>query len=239
MHPSLKCETLSSLPPGSVIGTSSLRRSAQLKRRFPALKITDIRGNLNTRLSKLDKSDTYSAIILAAAGVIRMGWEHRITEYLDPQEHMFAVGQGSLGIECRKDDADMIRIISSLSDRDSLIRCLCERAFMKKLEGGCSVPIAVNTWFTGRVLHLRGGVYSLDGSECLEAEDDADCDDHRNDHDDDNGEADSLEEHVCIVSPSMTSQLLRRVTSLGENVAEQLLNMGATQILEKVRNAKN
>uniref|UniRef100_A0A6Q2ZCY9 hydroxymethylbilane synthase n=1 Tax=Esox lucius TaxID=8010 RepID=A0A6Q2ZCY9_ESOLU len=145
LHPKNSGLTLDSLPDGSVIGTSSLRRAAQLKKRFSHLEFKDIRGNLNTRLKKLDEKEDYSAIILAAAGLKRMGWETRISQVLNPEDCMYAVGQGALAVEVRARDSDILEMVSNLHHPETVLRCIAERAFLRRLEGGCSVPVAVHT----------------------------------------------------------------------------------------------
>jgi len=135
-------ETLRDLKEGSVIGTSSLRRSAQLLAARPDLKIKWIRGNIDTRLQKL-KNEDYDAIILAAAGLSRMGWsEEVVTEYLDPSNCLPAVGQGALAIECREDDHELKEMLLKLNDVKTELSVKAERAFLHEMEGGCQVPIA-------------------------------------------------------------------------------------------------
>ncbi|KAJ3208386.1 hypothetical protein HDU67_006770 [Dinochytrium kinnereticum] len=167
MAPKWKGKTLAELPAGSVIGTSSVRRSAQLLRRFPGLQFQDIRGNLNTRLRKLDAEDSpYAAIMLAYAGLARLGWHDRISEILPHSTMLHAVGQGALAIEVRQNDPMTLALVSPLTDRNTLLRCSAERAFMRRLEGGCSVPLGV--WSEvrdGGEVYLKGGVCSLDGQE--------------------------------------------------------------------------
>lgn len=155
-------KTLATLPPGAVIGTSSLRRLAQLRHHYPHLTFKDIRGNLNTRLRKLDEGG-YDAIILAVAGLQRMGMGDRIHEILPPNISLHAVGQGALGIECRSGDEDILNLLSVLSHAPSTARCLAERAFLRELQGGCQVPIGVNTTLADGSLILTGLVASLDG----------------------------------------------------------------------------
>uniref|UniRef100_A0A8C9XQI4 hydroxymethylbilane synthase n=1 Tax=Sander lucioperca TaxID=283035 RepID=A0A8C9XQI4_SANLU len=145
LHPKHIGKTLETLPDNSVIGTSSLRRAAQLKKRFSHLEFKDIRGNLNTRLKKLDEKADFAAIILAAAGLRRMGWDNRISQILGPEDCMYAVGQGALAVEVRARDADILEMVSVLHDPDTVLRCIAERAFLRHLEGGCSVPVAVHT----------------------------------------------------------------------------------------------
>ncbi|CAG8780228.1 15997_t:CDS:2 [Racocetra persica] len=172
----LIAKSLEDLPKGSIVGTSSVRRSSQLKRTFPDLIFQSIRGNLNTRLAKLDSPDgQYSALILAAAGLIRLGLKHRISQILPPNIILHAVGQGALAVECRDDDIHIIELLSVLEDKDTKLRCTAERSLLKALEGGCSVPIGVNTNFIEgkegkRMLRLEGLVAQLDGSKIIRAE---------------------------------------------------------------------
>jgi len=134
-------QSLSDLPAGSVVGTSSLRRRAQLKHFYPNLQIKDLRGNVNTRLKKLDDGE-YSAIILAAAGLKRLGFDERITSLLSDEESLPAVGQGIVGIECRDDDAPLKELLRSLNSHESEVCITAERSMNRVLDGGCSVPIA-------------------------------------------------------------------------------------------------
>jgi hydroxymethylbilane synthase len=166
MHESHKDKTLATLPEGSVIGTSSLRRLAQLRHHYPHLAFKDIRGNLNTRLRKLDEGD-YDGIILAVAGLIRMDMGDRIHEILLPDISLHAVGQGALGIECRTGDEEILKLLAVLSHGPTTARCLAERAFLRELEGGCQVPIGVNTVLDGDSLTLTGLVASLDGQRII------------------------------------------------------------------------
>jgi hydroxymethylbilane synthase len=161
-----KDKTLATLPAGAVIGTSSLRRLAQLRHHYPHLTFKDIRGNLNTRLKKLDDGG-YDAIILAVAGLQRMDMGDRIHEVIPSDISLHAVGQGALGIECRDADEDILEILSVLSDASTTVRCLAERAFLRELEGGCQVPIGVNTSIDGDTLILTGMVASLDGQRMI------------------------------------------------------------------------
>lgn len=163
----IKATNLEELEKDSIIGTSSLRRTAQLARTHPHLKIESIRGNLNTRMLKLDELNKFSAIILAQAGLQRMGWEDRISKVLNCSEMMYAVGQGALAVECRENDVETLKLLEPLHCPQTLLRVLAERSFLRTLEGGCSAPVAVSTKLTPidnrYMLHLKGGVWSLDG----------------------------------------------------------------------------
>lgn len=161
--------SLYDLADGSIVGTSSIRRSAQMKRNFPRLKFESIRGNLQTRLAKLDDPNgKFSCIILAVAGLKRVGLGHRITSALDAPEMYYAVGQGALGIEIRTGDEKAMKLLAKINHKESYLRCLTERALMRTLEGGCSVPIGVHTFFAGEILKFKGIVVSVDGSEAVE-----------------------------------------------------------------------
>ncbi|KAK3107643.1 hypothetical protein FSP39_019051 [Pinctada imbricata] len=164
MHPSNKGKHLEDLPDGSVIGTSSLRRASQLARKFPRLKFENIRGNLNTRFRKLDEDDKYAAIVLAEAGLYRMGWSDRVSQVLKSDICMYAVAQGAMAVECREGDELTIGLLSQIHDPNTTMQVVAERAFLRKLEGGCSVPVCVDTEVTETQVRLTGGIYSIDGS---------------------------------------------------------------------------
>ena len=170
MHAKNKDKTLATLPEGSVVGTSSLRRLAQLRHHYPHLTFKDVRGNVITRLEKLD-SGQFDCLILAAAGLGRLGLADRIHELIDPSISLHAVGQGALGIECREGDAEVLASIKVLEHRPTSLRCLAERAFLRTLEGGCQVPIGVNSRFDddGKLV-LTGMVASLDGLQLIRDE---------------------------------------------------------------------
>lgn len=153
---------LASLPPGSRVGTSSLRRESQLRARHPHLQVLPLRGNVQTRLRKLDE-DQYAAIILAAAGLKRLGLEARITRVLEPEESLPAVGQGALGIECRKDRKDLIEFLARLGDVDTRWCVDAERALSRLLAGSCTVPLGGFAQLQGDHARLRGFVASPDG----------------------------------------------------------------------------
>jgi len=170
VHARHQDSTLATLPVGAVVGTSSLRRLAQLRHHYPHLDFKDVRGNVITRLEKLDSGD-YDCLILAAAGLGRLGLADRIHELIDPTISLHAVGQGALGIECREGDATVLGLIQVLEHRPTALRCRAERAFLRELEGGCQVPIGVNTCFSspeaGGDLMLTGMVASLDGQRLI------------------------------------------------------------------------
>ena len=174
--PTLQGKGLAELPEGSVVGTSSVRRSAQIRRLYPKLKFKDVRGSLGTRLRKLDAEDgEYACLILAAAGIVRMGWGHRITQYLDSKTEggglLHAVGQGALAIEVREGDERVMGLLNDLQNQDSTLAGLAERSLMRTLEGGCSVPIGVETtWIERGKLLMKAIVVSLDGTKSVEAE---------------------------------------------------------------------
>ncbi|WP_437879491.1 hydroxymethylbilane synthase [Pseudomonas sp. LRF_L74] len=160
---------LDALPAGAVVGTSSLRRQAQLLARRPDLKIQFLRGNVNTRLAKLDAGE-YDAIILAAAGLIRLGFEARIRDFISAEDSLPAGGQGAVGIECRSADADVQALLAPLHHGETAARVNAERAMNKHLNGGCQVPIACYALLEGDQLWLRGLVGQPDGSLLLRAE---------------------------------------------------------------------
>ncbi|MGY6530618.1 MAG: hydroxymethylbilane synthase [Cyanobacterium sp.] len=161
-----KDKQLDTLPEGAVIGTSSLRRLAQLRHHYPHLTFKDVRGNVNTRLAKLDAGE-YDAIILAVAGLERLDMGDRIHQVIPSEISLHAVGQGALGIECRTGDEAVLEIIKAIQDQDTLDCTLAERSFLRVLEGGCQVPIGVNTSIEGNQLTLVGMVASLDGQQLL------------------------------------------------------------------------
>ncbi|MBD2136315.1 hydroxymethylbilane synthase [Anabaena sp. FACHB-1237] len=203
LHEKYKGSTLASLPVGAVIGTSSLRRLAQLRNKFPHFTFKDVRGNLNTRMTKLDSGD-YDALILAVAGLERLGMSDRIHQILDPEISLHAVGQGALGIECRANDTEVISILKAIEHPETRDRCLAERAFLRDLEGGCQVPIGVNTEISGdnnENLTLTGIVASVDGQNIVK---------------------------------NTVSGLAKNAESLGTELATILRSQGATEILETI-----
>ena len=164
-----KYNTLDDLPEGAVVGTSSLRRRCQLLSRRPDLQIEDLRGNVNTRLSKLDDGQ-YDAIILACAGLIRLEMEDRIKQSISSDIILPAVGQGSVGLEAREGDDETLELISILDHKTTRYRVVAERALNHGLNGGCQVPIACHATVDGAELHLRALVGEPDGSKIVSGE---------------------------------------------------------------------
>ncbi|CAF0740589.1 unnamed protein product [Brachionus calyciflorus] len=174
-------KTIDDLEENSIVGTSSLRRIAQLKEKYPKLKFETIRGNLQTRFSKMDNEKKFDAIILATAGLNRMKYNDRISQILPSEICMHAVSQGALGIESRRDDLDVIKMINRLNHEETLLRCVAERTFLAKLEGGCSAPIAVKSSVSEKSIILEGAVFNLEGTTRIQDkfemhfEDDKNC----------------------------------------------------------------
>jgi hydroxymethylbilane synthase len=210
MKASLNYKTLAELPAGSVVGTSSVRRSAQIKRKYPQLRFKDVRGNVGTRLSKLDADDgEYACLVLAAAGLIRMDLGYRITQVLDSKTPggglLHAVGQGALAIEVREGDERVMGLLSGLINQESTLAGTAERSLMRTLEGGCSVPIGVETtWIEKGKLLMKGIVVSLDGTESVESE--------------------RLDEIVTV----------KDADEFGRTLAKDLVEKGASNILQAI-----
>uniref|UniRef100_A0A2I3LIC5 Porphobilinogen deaminase n=1 Tax=Papio anubis TaxID=9555 RepID=A0A2I3LIC5_PAPAN len=217
-HPKFVGKTLETLPEKSVVGTSSLRRAAQLQRKFSHLEFRSIRGNLNTRLRKLDEQQEFSAIILATAGLQRMGWHNR-------------VGQGALGVEVRAKDQDILDLVGVLHDPETLLRCIAERAFLRHLEGGCSVPVAVHTAMKDGQLYLTGGVWSLDGSDSIQ--DTMQATIHVPAQHEDGPEDDP--QLVGITAGNIPRGPQLAAQNLGISLANLLLSKGAKNILDVAR----
>lgn len=196
-------QNLYALPAGSRVGTSSLRRVSQLKAAFPTLEFVELRGNVNTRLAKLD-GGSYDAIILAAAGLIRLGFEDRIRQVIKPELCLPAVGQGVVGIECRSDDTEVQKLLEPLHSRESELCLAAERSMNAHLEGGCQVPVAGYAELSKGKIHLRGLVGKPDGSLILSA--------------------DKRSEKISVQSAQ----------KLGTDIAENLLAQGAKVILRSV-----
>ncbi|WP_063660129.1 hydroxymethylbilane synthase [Aliivibrio fischeri] len=188
------------LPQGAVVGTCSLRRQCQLKEARPDLIIKELRGNVGTRLQKLDDGN-YDAIILACAGLIRLGLEDRIKSAIEPEQSLPAVGQGAVGIEARLDDDRLHALLEPLNHPETANRVLCERAMNNRLEGGCQVPIGSYSLIDGDQIWLRALVGEPDGSVMIRGE---------------------------VSGPVSDAE------ALGTQLADQLLNDGAKEILERL-----
>lgn len=217
-----------------MIGTSSLRRSAQLARNYPDLIVECIRGNLNTRLRKLDQDEKYSGIILAVAGVKRMNWENRITQLLKPEEFLYAVGQGALAVECRSGDDIVLEILQSLNHSQTILKIVAERSFLKTLGGGCSAPVAVCTNLSDGNLTMTGAVWSLNGVENLmkkrevelkseDAEPPKKCP-YR-----------EPKTHVGITARNVDRSDLDKAEELGSELAVDLIKLGALDIINEAK----
>ncbi|TRY72376.1 hypothetical protein TCAL_04743 [Tigriopus californicus] len=218
---------LSELPEGSVIGTSSVRRAAQIRANFPHLTIKDIRGNLNTRVEKkLEGTQDYDAIILAFAGIARMGWEEKISHVLDDEHCLHAVGQGALAVECRVQDLAILKTIQTLTDRNTALACIAERAFMCKLEGGCSAPVAAHAQVQEGVLSMKGGVWSLDGSDALVAVSTVTLSGNS-----DPPTVQNESQYAGFVGLNLHEADLQSAHDLGLNLALKLIKRGAEKIL--------
>ncbi|WP_241016591.1 hydroxymethylbilane synthase, partial [Paraburkholderia sp. Ac-20336] len=199
-------DSLAALPAGAVVGTSSLRREAMLRMRYPHLDVRPLRGNLDTRLAKLDRGD-YAAIILAAAGLKRLGLGERIRALLDPQDSLPAAGQGALGIEIRADRADLAAWLAPLHHSHTAAAVEAERMVSRALGGSCEVPLAAYaTWHDG-ALHLRGIVATPDGQRVLSAQ-------------------------ASAPAPS-----IERALALGQQVASELAGQGALDIVRALSTA--
>jgi hydroxymethylbilane synthase len=202
--------SLETLPEGAVVGTSSVRRSAQLRRLYPHLRFANLRGNVETRLAKVDNPEgEYTCMVMSAAGLERVGLKHRINQYLGSKDGgiFHAVGQGALGLEIRKGDSKTLDLLKQLVDQKSALTCLAERALMRTLEGGCSVPIGVETEWVDQsqyLLRMRAIVVSVDGSQSAQDTIDA------------------------------TVQTDDEATALGQGLAARLVKAGADAILGEI-----
>jgi hydroxymethylbilane synthase len=166
---SARFASLEALPHGARVGSSSLRREAQLRERLPHLSVIPVRGNLDTRLAKLDRGE-YDALVLAAAGLIRLGLEERIRGFIEPEYSLPAPGQGALAIECRDDRDELIALLASLNDAETDACVRAERAASRALSGSCQLPLGVYGAIEAGQLHLRGLVATQDGQTVLRAQ---------------------------------------------------------------------
>jgi hydroxymethylbilane synthase len=196
--------TIESLPAGTIVGTSSLRRGAQLRELNPGVKVRVLRGNVNTRILRLDEGK-YEAIVLAAAGLNRLGQNHRISAYLEPEVFLPAVGQGALALECRSEREDVIAMLAPLVHRPTLHAITAERAFSRALSGSCHTPLAGHAVFRGEQLWLRGLLANREGSEVMRGE------------------------RTAELSPS--SEDLSVADALGRALAEDFLARGAARLV--------
>lgn len=225
------------------IGTSSLRRIAQLKHMNPSIKISDVRGNLNTRLTKLDKPDSYySALILASAGLKRLGYQSRISHVLTSPDWFHAVGQGALAVECKTNDNFIINLLSPLCDGKTTFECLAERTFLQRLEGGCSIPIGVQCYWNQEnedILNLNGIILSLDGTKKIQHKASIYLNDPLNDPLNDLLTNSLPLNYTGIVVRDDLSFKQRKAfincVKLGFDLAETLLNHGAQEILNSLK----
>jgi len=241
---SLTSKSLAELAQGSVIGTSSLRRAAQLRSAFPGLVFQDVRGNLNTRLRKLDDPEgPYSALILAVAGVVRMGWAERISQHLDSDLCLHAVGQGALAVECRDSDLDTLELLSNLHHKETVLATIAERSFMKTLEGGCSVPVAVTTKVLDNSICLEGGVWSLDGQEKLKSvktvsfTDGADIEGEGDTEEPAAKKCKSNVNFAAVFAEIFSHKELTAAERCGRFLAKELISQGAEKILAEAKAA--
>ena len=194
------------LPAGGIVATSSLRRRAQLRALRPDLMVVDVRGNVDTRLNKLDANTDWSAILLASAGLVRLGFQDRISERLTSDIMLPAPGQGALGVTLRIDDLRIRSLVhAALHDRDVGLATAAERGFLRRLEGGCQVPVAALATIASDRLALQGRVTALDGSRTSEGR------------------------HIATVRDDAEA------AELGTELAERLLREGAAEILAEVR----
>ncbi|KAL5339670.1 porphobilinogen deaminase, dipyromethane cofactor binding domain-containing protein [Aspergillus crustosus] len=202
--------SLQTLPEGAVVGTSSVRRSAQLRRLYPHLRFANLRGNVETRLAKVDNPESeYTCMVMSAAGLERIGLQHRINQYMGSKDGgiLHAVGQGALGLEIRKGDTKTLEFLNKLGDRKSTLACLAERELLRTLEGGCTVPIGVETeWLDNsqNLLRMSAIVVSLDGTRSI---------------------LDKLD---------ATVQREEEAVALGKNLAAKLVEQGADAILKEI-----
>ena len=204
------------LPEGAVIGTSSIRRTAQIAQKYPHLVVKDVRGNIGTRLSKLDAEDSpFDALVLAAAGLLRIGFGYRISQYLSSADGgmLHAVGQGAVGIENRSADTQVKGMLAKISHKSTHLAATVERSLLKTLEGGCSAPLGVETrWLTGAdndsLLQLKAAVVSTDGLQC--------------------SEIDMVEQVKSLEDAEL----------FGINAASELLRRGADKILAEIKAKK-
>lgn len=217
-----------------MIGTSSLRRIAQLRHKNERIRIEDMRGNINTRLSKLDDPNgKFSALILATAGLKRGGFGDRVSHRLI-DDWYYAVGQGVIAVECLTNNQFIIDLLRPITHLNTTLECIAERTLMKHLEGGCSVPIGVESSWNGDVLTLRSAVFSLNGDNKVENCISVDVNQVNDDSSQDNYTT------IVLYNPSDSCLVtkFKNSSSLGHTLAQQLLQRGAKQILDSIKQCK-
>lgn len=174
VRPDSEIKRIQDLPKGGVVGTSSIRRTAQIAKKYPHLVVKDLRGNIDTRLAKLDaEGSPYDAIIIAAAGVLRIDLGHRISQYLDSSDGgmLYAVGQGAIGVENRVGDQVVTQQLRHINHMPTFLAINAERSLLRYVEGGCSAPLGVEAkWLTDDRLHIKSIIVSTNGKESAEAE---------------------------------------------------------------------
>lgn len=221
---------LAALPAGAKVGTSSLRRSSQLRHARPDLAIEPIRGNIDSRLRKLE-TEGFAAIVLAAAGLARIGWKDRASEFLPPEVCLPAVGQGALGIECRGDDKELLELLSLYNDRSTALAVAAERSFLGRLNGGCQVPIGAHAVQVGSAAHSPAAPEAADGAAAPGAVQEAAA----------SGTPQPLYRLTGMVGTPDGTRILKETgegtdpVELGIRVAEALIAQGADQILAEFR----
>ncbi|XP_065200993.1 porphobilinogen deaminase isoform X2 [Planococcus citri] len=246
LHDKHRHLTLETLPRGSVIGTSSSRRTAQLSRLYPNVKVQSIRGNLNTRLEKLKDRNLYDGIVLATAAVKRIGWTDQISEVLNDDNVLYAVGQGALAVECREQDEEVLSLLQPLIHHDTVLLILAERSFLKRLGGGCFAPVAVRSSINDNILSLHGQVCSTDGSEMIEdglkcALNEEKSETTENEVENGSGEPPlkrvcKPQQLFCGISPNSANiTFLEKAEKLGVNLADLLIEKGALKLLNAAR----
>ncbi|KAK6623733.1 hypothetical protein RUM43_009586 [Polyplax serrata] len=225
-------KNLEKLPEFSVIGTSSLRRCAQINKKYPNLKVESIRGNLNTRLKKLDEDDKYSGIILAAAGVKRMNLSDRISQIFEPDKFLYAVGQGALAVECNSNNTTILELLESLNHCETILTVVAERSFLKTLGGGCSAPVAVNSTVDNDTFYLTGAVWSLNGEKYIQKTKSKKIEfntpkkkvPHR-----------TPRPYAGITAMNISVEDLNAAEELGTEVAEEIMKEGALEIISEAK----
>lgn len=210
-----KCNTFNDLKEGAKVGTSSLRRKSQLMKARPDLEFLDIRGNVDTRLAKLDNNE-YDAIILAYAGVHRLGWDNRIKEKISFETCLPAVGQGAIGLQIREDDKFLHDVVNKINDLETYFCVNIERVFLSTLEGGCQIPIGCQAYFKNEKLIIEGLVASIDGKEYIK----------------ETITKNIKVSEVCNMNNSERNKIEKEI---GNELAQLLISHGALSIIKNIR----